>query len=100
MVTKVKKCTENNYNPPCLLGKGGFAHVVLQKKKNGQEIAKKYLRSNKDIYLFKKQYENLAHLKDKNICNKFICLIGASSNSIEMKYLKNYVNFDNFLNFF
>ena len=53
MDTKIKKCTENNYNPPCLLGKGGFAHVVLRQK-NGQKIAKKYLNSDREIRLFKK----------------------------------------------
>ena len=91
-------CTKSNFHPPCLLGSGGFADVMLERT-NGKQIARKYLHTKKHIHLFQKQYQNLKHLKDKNICKNFICLIGKySDHIIEMKYLKNYVTLREFQN--
>lgn len=91
-------CSVNNYKIPCILGKGGFGVVTLQKDGDKKYALKTLLdqKNHHNIKIMKKQYENLLLLKNKNICDKYICLFGEKSpeqeyNTIKMEYLNNYM---------
>jgi len=88
----LKLCSENKNTIPCVLGKGHFGLVTLQKQ-SGKKYAKKTLRNPEYLSVFEKQYKNLQELKKKNICEKFICLFGDNKNAheIKMEYLENYI---------
>lgn len=92
MKKPLKLCSESKKAIPCLLGKGHFGLVTLQKQ-GDKKYAKKTLKNQKYLPVFEKQYKNLQELKKKNICEKFICLFGDNKNphEIKMEYLENYM---------
>ena len=70
----LKLCSESKKEIPCLLGKGHFGFVTLQKQSDNK-YAKKTLRNTEYLPVFEKQYKNLQELKKKIfVKNLFVCL--------------------------
>lgn len=88
----LKNCADDKSSIPCILGKGSFGIVILEREKN-KKYALKRLLNEKHKKVFQKQYENLLNLKERGICEKFICLFGTSDkpDQIKMEYLHDYV---------
>ena len=74
MKKPLKLCSESKKAIPCLLGKGHFGLVTLQKQ-GDKKYAKKTLKNQKYLPVFEKQYKNLQELKKKIfVKNLFVCL--------------------------